>query len=300
MIETNECTLCPRECKVNRKDTYGYCKAESNLNVAKIMLHKWEEPGICYNAGSGAVFFTGCQMHCVFCQNHRISEKSCGKTLTIESLSDHFLRLQEKGACNINLVSPTPYADNVIKALEFAKAKGLTIPVVFNSGGYERKETLKKFCGLVDIYLPDFKFYSPIISEKYANAEDYSKYCKEALSEMFRQTGEIIWENGHLKKGLMIRHMILPGNTDDSVEVLKCIKEILPTDKIILSLLRQYTPMHKATDFPEISRPLTTLEYQKVVNFAEKNGFINLYTQMKESIGKDFVPDFSLFSEETD
>ncbi len=295
MIEFDKCNLCPRNCAVNRDQTLGYCRAEKNLNIAKVMLHQWEEPGICYQNGSGAIFFTGCQMHCVFCQNHSISERSNGKNLTVEELSDVFLSLQDKGACNINLVSPTPYANEIVKALEIAKTKGLNIPVVFNSGGYEKEETLKLFSGLVDIYLPDFKFFSPNVSKRYAKAENYSEYCKKAILEMYRQTGEVLWENGHLKKGLMIRHMVLPKNTDDSLNIIRCIKEILPTDKIILSVLRQYTPMQSSIDFPEISRPITTLEYQKVVNFAQKNGFTNLYTQKKDSIGEKFIPDFSVF-----
>lgn len=298
MIQTDKCTLCPRNCNSDRIYTQGYCKSDKTLNVAKIMLHKWEEPAICHKNGSGAVFFTGCQMHCVFCQNHNISAKSNGKTLNEKDLADIFLQLQEKGACNINLVSPTPYTNEIIKALELAKANGLIIPIVFNSGGYEKRETIKRFEGLVDIYLPDFKFFSPTVSKKYANADNYSLYCKESLTEMYRQTGDLIWEGDHLEKGLIVRHLPLPNNTEDSIEILKCIKEILPPNKIILSLLRQYTPMYRSFDFPELSRPITTLEYQKVVRFAEKIGFNNLYTQKKDSIGEKFVPDFSVFSEE--
>ncbi len=298
MIKTDKCTLCPRDCKIDRGRTFGYCRADKSINVAKVMLHKWEEPGICYQNGSGAIFFTGCQMHCVFCQNHSISTQSSGKKMTADELASIFLKLQDKGACNINLVSPTPYAKDTIKALEIAKEKGLSIPVVFNSGGYEKRETIQLFEGLVDIYLPDFKFYSSDVSKKYANAANYFEYCKEAISEMYRQTGEPVWEENRLKKGLMIRHLVLPGNTGDSFEVLKCIKETVPTEKIILSLLRQYTPMHKAFHFPELKRTITTLEYQRVVNFAEKNGFVNLYTQKKESVGENFVPDFTVFSEE--
>ncbi len=300
MIKNNGCTLCPRECNADRKNKLGFCKATEKMCIAKTMLHKWEEPGICYGNGSGAVFFSGCQMHCVFCQNHSISQKAVGKELSPEMLSHIFIELQNKGACNINLVSPTPYTNDIITALKKAKKEGLSIPIVFNSGGFEKKETLELYSGLIDIYLPDFKFFSPSVSKRYAFAESYSLFCKESLLEMYRQVGPPVWEDGHLKKGLLIRHMILPGNTADSIEVLKCIREIFSPEEILLSLLRQYTPMPISENYPEISRPITSLEYQKVLRAAKDLGFENLYTQQKESVSTSFVPDFTIFSSETD
>ena len=203
--------------------------------------------------------------------------------------------LAEKGACNINLVSPTPYLEDLLPILETVKKRGLSIPILYNSGGYEKASSLSRLSGLVDIYLPDFKFFSPEISRRYAAAEDYEKRCSEAVLEMYRQVGDPVWKNGALKKGVIIRHLVLPGCVDDSERVLRHVAGILPRDGVVLSLLRQYTPLHLAALYPKIARNLTTLEYQRVVRLAREIGFPYLYTQKKESVGTKYVPDFSVF-----
>lgn len=293
------CMLCPRKCNVNRKNSIGFCGAPFLPTVAKAMLHKWEEPCICYKNGSGAVFFSGCQLKCVFCQNHDISDQITGKTLDANDLSDLFLKLQEKGACNINLVSPTPYLNTIIPALEKSKKIGLTIPIVFNSGGYESPSTIKKLNGLVDIYLPDFKFYSTELSARYAKAKDYAKNALDSILEMLRQTSPPLWDGDHLMRGIIIRHLVLPGSSKDSVKILELIATQLPKDDVILSLMRQYTPMFHATDYAELTRTVTSLEYNRVVDTAQKLGFTNVYTQSAQSSGMDYVPNFSTFFDET-
>ncbi len=292
------CTLCPRECKVDRNKMIGFCGAHHLPTVAKAMLHKWEEPCICYGNGSGAVFFSGCQLKCVFCQNHQISSQISGRTLSAEELSNLFLLLEERGACNINLVSPTPYLNTVATALEKAKNKGLSIPIIFNSGGYESVASLKKMEGLIDIYLPDFKFYSTELSSRYAKANDYAERALEAIREMVRQTKNPLFSGEHLLHGTIVRHLVLPRASLDSVKILELLAENLPKNTI-LSLMRQYTPMFCASEYPELSRSVTTLEYNRVIYAAQKLGFTDIYTQKAESIGQEYVPDFSVFFDET-
>lgn len=291
------CTLCPRNCKVDRSKINGFCGALSKPTVSKVMLHRWEEPCICYGNGSGAVFFSGCQLRCVFCQNHEISSSLCGKEMNSLELSDLFLRLENEGACNINLVSPTPYLETIIPALENAKNKGLGIPVLFNSSGYERVESLKKLNGLVDIYLPDFKFYSTELSSRYAKAGDYAKHALASIEEMVRQTGSPFRIGDQLRKGVIVRHLVLPGASFDSVMILRILADHFSRDSIVLSIMRQYTPMFQAEKFPELSRKITSLEYTRVIKAAQQLGFQDIYTQSAESIGNKYVPDFSVFDE---
>ena len=286
------CFLCPRECGVDRETGIGFCGAQRLPTVAKVMLHPWEEPCICYGKGSGAVFFSACQMRCVFCQNHTISQRQCGDPMDAAELSDLFLKLEERGACNLNLVSPTPHLNVLIPALEKAKAKGFTLPVVFNSGGYEKAEVLLRLEGLIDVYLPDFKFFDPMLSKTYGGAADYSHRATEAIVEMFRQTGGLRLEGEKLLRGTVVRHLILPGHTEDSVHILEHLSKIIPSKEIVLSLLRQYTPMHRAKEFPNLSRKLTTMEYNRVVKVADALGFSKVYTQEKESATEAYVPDF--------
>ncbi len=295
-MEDLHCRLCPRECRVDRKRTVGFCGVGDKAVVAKAMLHLWEEPCICFGEGSGAVFFSGCQLKCVFCQNHEISCKIKGKAMDHAALSSLFLELEKSGACNINLVSPTPHLPTLIPALQMAKEQGLSIPVVYNSGGYEKTETLKLLEGLVDIYLPDYKFFSPDLSKCYAKAENYPAVCQSTITEMHRQVGDPIWEGEHLKRGVIVRHLVLPGASRDSVEIVKNLRDSFGKDGIVLSLLRQYTPMHRAGNFPVLSRRVASLEYQRVEKSARQMGFRWIYTQEKTSASEDFVPDFSSFS----
>jgi len=287
------CNLCPRNCNIDRSEQSGYCSAPSEVSIAKVMLHQWEEPGICYGNGSRAIFFTGCHLKCVFCQNHKISFSSEGVKKSTEELWQIFLRLEESGACNINLVSPTPYVISVSQAIETAIAKGLTLPIVYNCSGYEKREVLRRLDGLVNVYLPDFKFHNSALASSYANAPDYRERAEEAISEMHRQTGKPVWEGNHLKKGTMVRHLILPNSTEDSIQILKTLYQMFSTDGIVLSLMSQYIPLHQACSFPSLSRKLTKLEYQKVLRFAEAIGFQYLYTQSRESASAKFVPDFT-------
>ncbi|MBR3837569.1 MAG: radical SAM protein [Clostridia bacterium] len=286
------CFLCPRECGTDRQLRSGFCGAQSLPTVAKVMLHQWEEPCICYGGGSGAVFFSGCQMRCVFCQNHAISQRTCGDPMDTYALADLFLKLEEQGACNLNLVSPTPHLETLIPALEEAKKRGFSLPVVFNSGGYEKVSVLCRLEGLVDVYLPDFKFFDPVLSHTYGGAADYRERATEAIGEMLRQTGSPRLEGEKLLQGTIVRHLILPGHTDDSIHILDHLCGMLSPKDIILSLLRQYTPMHRAKEFPKLRRKLTTLEYHRVAKVADALGFSRIYTQEKESATEDYVPDF--------
>ncbi len=286
------CNLCPRACGVDRTLRVGFCQAGRLPTVAKIMLHQWEEPCICYGAGSGAVFFSGCQLRCVFCQNHTISNHPIGEAMDRHRLCRTFLELEEKGACNINLISATPHVNEVIPALLLAKEKGLSLPIVWNSGGYETEETIARLEGLVDVYLPDFKFYDPQKGQEYAGTKDYPQVAKKAILAMQKQVGAPLWEKEKLKRGVLLRHLVLPGNTKDSLQILDWLATHCSTEKIALSLLWQYTPMHKADQFSELNRRVTKLEYQRVVKRADELGFQTVYTQEKSSANEAYTPDF--------
>ncbi len=289
-----ECTLCPRMCRADRKERLGFCGSKTTPKVARAALHKWEEPCICAGEGSGTVFFSGCTLKCCYCQNFKISHESFGKEVSVQRLSEIFLNLQEKGAININLVSPTHYVPQILKALDMSKNK-LHIPVVYNTGGYERVETIKSLDGYVDIYLTDLKYFSSELSQKYSKCNDYFKYASNALLEMTEQTGKYkINDNGILEKGVIVRHLVLPGLRKDSMEILKWLNEQKLQNKILLSLMRQYTPIDKNTDFPELQRRITTFEYNSVLDKAIEFSFTNGYTQEKESATLAYTPPFNL------
>ena len=294
------CTLCPRMCRADRRKSPGYCGCGAYVTAARAALHLWEEPcisgtGGSDSGGSGTVFFSGCTLRCCFCQNHTISSGHFGVPLTVRQLGDVFLRLQDQGAYNINLVTATQYAPDIIKALDIVKPH-LVIPVVYNSGGYERVETLKELEGYVDVYLPDLKYLDSGLSARYSNAPDYFQFAGPAIKEMIRQTGEPGWDEAGilLKKGVVIRHMVLPGCREDSIRLLHWIKETLTSGRYLLSLLSQYTPLFKALDYPEINRPITTFEYQKVVDAAVDLGLTHGYMQEKSSAKKEYTPSFQL------
>lgn len=294
------CTLCPRMCRADRRKSPGYCGCGAYVTAARAALHLWEEPcisgtGGSDSGGSGTVFFSGCTLRCCFCQNHTISSGHFGVPLTVRQLGDVFLRLQDQGAYNINLVTATQYAPDIIKALDIVKPH-LVIPVVYNSGGYERVETLKELEGYVDVYLPDLKYLDSGLSARYSNAPDYFQFAGPSIKEMIRQTGEPVWDEAGilLKKGVVIRHMVLPGCREDSIRLLHWIKETLPSGRYLLSLLSQYTPLFKALDYPEINRPITTFEYQKVVDAAVDLGLTHGYMQEKSSAKKEYTPSFQL------
>ncbi len=287
------CTLCPRECKVNRFHKTGYCGMPAAVYVARAALHLWEEPCITGAKGSGTVFFTGCTLRCVFCQNHNIANGSIGKEITTEHLSEILLSLQEKGAANINLVTPTHYVPQIIYALTLAKKNGLTIPVVYNTSGYEKVSTLKLLDGLVDVYLPDFKYMEENLGLRYSNAKDYPGIAKEAIKEMIRQVGTPVFEQDRIKRGVILRHLVLPGHRTDSKNILKFLYETYH-DSIYVSIMNQFTPLAGLTNYPEINRKVTKREYNDVVDFAIELGITKAYIQEGHTASESFIPEFTL------
>lgn len=288
------CTLCPRRCGVDRGNgKKGYCGESDRIRVARTSLHQWEEPCITGKYGSGTVFFSGCGLKCIFCQNHNIADSSVGMEFTREELAEAFLRLQEKKASNINLVTAGHFVKQLVPVLESAKMKGLTIPVVYNTSGYETVESLRRLEGLVDIYLPDCKFYDSETAKQYAKAPDYFQLAKDAIAEMVRQVGEPVFdeETGNMLKGVIVRHLILPGHTKDSMEIIKYLHETYG-DIIYISILNQYTPMGKWENFPNLNRRVTKREYEKVLGYALDLGVENAYIQEGETADQSFIPEF--------
>ncbi|MBO5939175.1 MAG: radical SAM protein [Clostridia bacterium] len=289
----NACRLCPRECGIDRSRTLGFCGQPKEIQIAKATLHFFEEPPISGTRGSGTVFFCGCSLRCEFCQNKKISRATSeGRTLSPAELAEVLFDLEAQGAHNINLVTPTHFSDGVREALILAKPR-LSIPVVYNTSGYERVEILRSLEGLVDIYLPDFKYCSPELAEKYSSAPDYREVAEAALVEMFRQTGAYEFDaDGLLLRGVMVRHLVLPSARHDSIAVLDRLAALLPVDDVLLSLMSQYTPEF-ALDSPhrELHRRLTAFEYDSVLAHAEKLGFLG-FMQGRTSSSTKYTPDF--------
>ncbi len=294
MISRDICILCPRECRVDRITKMGFCQCNRDIKVARAALHFWEEPCISGTNGSGTVFFSGCTMKCSYCQNYSISREAFGKIISTERLSEIFLELQEQGAHNINLVTATQYLPQVLEALDMIKGK-LIIPVVYNCGGYERVETINELKGYVDIYLPDLKYYNSEISRKYSQAPNYFEIATNAIQEMISQTGSIeLDKNGIMKKGVIIRHLVLPGHRKDSIEVLKWLSCNLDKSRYLLSLMSQYTPPTDIIIHKELNRRITSFEYQSVIDEAIRLGLSNSYIQERSSATLKYTPDFSL------
>lgn len=286
------CSLCPRNCQVNRASGQtGFCGMPASIQVARSSLHMWEEPCISGTNGSGTVFFTGCNLKCVFCQNHVIAIGQKGRTVSESQLADLFLMLQEKGAHNINLVTPGHYVPGITKALTLAKKCGLFIPIVYNTSGYDSAETLSMLDGLVDVYLPDFKYVSSTLSKRYSHAADYFQAAKAGLAEMFRQVGEPVFDGDMLVKGILVRHLILPGCTEDSKAVIQYLHDTYG-DKIFLSIMNQYTPLPHVAAYPEINRKVTPKEYDEVVDFAIELGVENGFIQEGDTAEESFIPEF--------
>lgn len=284
-----KCNMCPRNCGADRETGVGFCGVPNTIKIARAALHFWEEPSVSGEKGSGTVFFSGCNLGCVYCQNYEISHRAKGKTVTEERLCEIFLELIAQGAHNINLVNPTHYALQIKKVLT---ENPLPVPVAYNSSGYEKTETLKSLEGIVDIYLPDLKYIDSERSEKYSFAKDYFDYASKALTEMKRQCPENIFdEKGIMRKGLIVRHLVLPKNTNQTIKILDFIKENLGTDTAI-SLMAQYTPFGEVENFPELQRRITSREYEKVLSYAENLGFETIYTQSPEAATEDFIPKF--------
>ena len=270
------CKLCPRNCGINRlKDKTGYCGAGKNIRVARAALHYWEEPCISGNIGSGTVFFSYCTLKCVFCQNYNISQCSFGKEITIDRLAEIFLELQGKGALNINLVTPTHYVPQIIEALKIAKEKGLNLPIIYNSSGYENIETIKLLKGYIDVYLPDMKYFNSKYSMKYSKAKDYFLYAKEAIEEMVNQVGEVKFDkSGIIKKGVIIRHLMLPGLLFDSKKIIDYIHNTYG-NKVYISIMNQYTPLEHVKIYPELDKPLNQKHYEALIDYALSIGLEN-------------------------
>ena len=286
-----ECTLCPHKCKIDRNINIGRCKAGNKIEIGGVSLHKFEEPCISGKNGSGTVFFSKCNLNCVFCQNYEISNLGNGRKIEIEELSKIFLKQQENGAENINLVSPTIYADKIIDAIKIAKQKGLKIPIIYNTNGYENIETLKKLEGYIDVYLPDLKYYDEKLALKYSNIKNYFNTATEAIKEMYRQVGYPIFnENGMITKGVIIRHLVLPNNIENSKKVLKWIYDNLDR-RIYVSVMTQYFPTYKAKEFKEINRKLSKTEYNEIENYIYELGIENGYMQdFSEENEEQYVP----------
>lgn len=292
--ELNNCTICPRKCGINRNMTYGFCGVKNQIRLAKACLHFWEEPCISGTKGSGTIFFSNCNMRCVFCQNHEISQEGFGKEVSIEKLADIMLELEGKGANNINLVSPTPYIFHIKEAIETARNKGLTIPIVYNTNGYENASALKCLEGLIDIYLPDLKYFDDKYSIKYSKAPAYFENATAAILEMYRQVGNPVFnDNEILIKGLMIRHMMLPGLLFDSKKAVDWVIDNLPP-QVFLNIMCQYTPMYKAKDYVEINRKLNPKHYESLIDYALSKGLENGFMQDQDSATDEYTPVFDL------
>lgn len=290
----NECTLCPRECRANRgQGDKGICGVSGEgILGARAALHMWEEPCISGERGSGTVFFSGCSLRCVYCQNFEIAKAERGTEITIERLADIFLELQEKDAANINLVTPTHYTIQIIEAVLLAKEKGLHIPIVYNCSGYEKVETLRMLEGIVDVYLTDFKYMDAETAKRYSKAPDYPLIAKEALKEMVRQQPLAKFdENGMMQKGVIVRHLLLPGYLKNAKAVVKYVYDLYG-DQVFLSLMNQYTPLPHVASYPEINRLVTEEEYEELVQYAIDIGVEYGFIQEGETAKESFIPSF--------
>lgn len=288
------CSLCPRNCHIDRTSSFGFCQSSSQIKAARAALHHWEEPCISGTRGSGAIFFSGCTLRCCFCQNYRISSETYGKEISEQKLARIFLELQDQGAHNINLVTATQYLPSILNALDLVKNQ-LKIPVVYNSSGYEKPETIRLLKDYVDIYLPDLKYFSSKLSQKYSKAEDYFKVASNAVRLMIEQTGKPVFDSdGILQKGVIIRHLVLPNCRKDSITLLHWIKETLPDKSYLISLLSQYTPFYKSHEYPELNRRITTYEYESVLKEAISLGLVEGFMQEKSSAKEEYTPPFNL------
>lgn len=292
--QMQDCTLCPRDCHANRiSGPLGYCGQTSELTAARAALHFWEEPCISGTNGSGTVFFSGCNLRCVFCQNHDIALGEKGKGISLNRLADIFMELQEQGAHNINLVTPSHFIPQIRHALLQAKSKGLTLPIVYNTGSYEKVSSLHMLEGLIDIYLPDLKYFSSELSNAYSHASDYFQKATTAIEEMVRQVGKPQFDpdTGLMKKGVIVRHLLLPGQTKDSKKILRYLHETYQND-IYVSIMNQYTPLPHVSAISELNRRVSSEEYERLLRFAEKIGINQGYMQEGSTADESFIPAF--------
>ncbi|MDF2906087.1 MAG: pyruvate formate lyase activator [Herbinix sp.] len=289
-----ECVLCPRECKVDRSNgNKGYCKVDEEIIVARAALHMWEEPCISGEEGSGTVFFSGCSLGCVYCQNYNIANGFAGKKITVERLSDIFLELQEKRANNINLVTPSHYVPQIINAIILARHKGLSLPILYNSSAYEKVDTIRLLEGYVDIYLPDLKYINSEPARMYSKAEDYFDYASTAIEEMVRQIGCAAFDDrGIMKKGVIVRHLLLPGYLQDSKKIIKYLYDAYG-DTIYISIMNQYTPLSGMAAYPSMNRRISEEEYNELIDYAIEIGVENGFIQEDDTASESFIPEFN-------
>ena len=291
-IDLHDCRLCPRACGVDRYERAGFCGAGEKACIALVSLHPWEEPCLTGDKGAGTVFFSYCNLRCCFCQNYEISHGGKGEEVTEERLAEIFLEQQERGAATLDLVTPTHYVPQIISALGLARAKGFCLPVVYNSSAYEKVGTIEALQGMVDIYLPDLKYFSGESARAYSEAKDYPEVAKAAIRAMFQQVGPLQFrEDGSLESGVIVRHMVLPGHRRESMEILDWLWQEFG-DEVQLSLMSQYTPMYRAGEHKNLSRRLTTFEYNSVVEHALKLGITRCYTQERRAASEEYVPEF--------
>lgn len=293
MNKYKNCLLCPRKCGINRSTGQtGVCGVSSEIKVARAALHYWEEPCISGKRGSGAVFFSGCSLHCVFCQNREISDGKEGKVISKERLSDIFMELADKGANNINLVTPGQYIPDIVWAVNDAKSRGMKLPIIYNTSGYENVTELKLLEGIVDVYLPDFKYMDSTLSAMYSRAKDYPSVAKQALSEMVRQLPDVVIDDatGLIQKGVIVRQLLLPGHVNDAKAVLKYLYDTYH-DHVYISMMSQFTPI-ALKDYPEINRTVTRREYERLVDYALEIGITNAFIQEGDVAKDSFIPAF--------
>lgn len=287
------CELCPRRCRVDRVNRFGFCGAGENLRVALVSLHRWEEPCLVGKFGAGTIFFSNCNLRCVYCQNFSISHEGFGGEISIERLAEIFLEQQRRGAANVELVTPTHFTDKICAAIDVAKAHGLTLPIVWNSNAYENIETLEMLRGRIDIFLPDVKYIDDDVAKNFSAAPNYFAVASAAVSKMFELVGAAQFVDGQMIRGVIVRHLILPNFRRDAMRIVDWLHENFG-DEIFISLMNQYTPVYRANEFKKISRPLTTFEYNSVVEHATNLGVKNCFVQVGKTADTKFIPNFNL------
>lgn len=287
------CEMCPRRCHVDRVNRLGYCGASKDLRIALVSLHKWEEPCLVGERGAGTIFFSHCNLRCVYCQNSSISQEGFGAEVSIERLAEIFIEQQLRGAANVELVTPTHYTEQICAAIDIAKERGLTLPIVWNSNAYENLETLENLRGRVDIFLPDLKYFNDEPARTFSNAPNYFAIASAAIVKMFELVGSAQIDGGLMTRGVIVRHLVLPNYRRDAMKIIDWLYETFG-DEIFISLMNQYTPIFRADEFKKISRPLTTFEYQSVVEHANNIGIKNCFIQIGKTADKNFIPQFNL------
>lgn len=287
------CELCPRLCRVDRVNRLGFCGAGENLRVALVSLHKWEEPCLIGENGAGTIFFSHCNLKCVYCQNFSISHEGFGKEISIERLAEIFIEQQNRGAANVELVTPTHYTDKICAAIDIAKTSGLTLPIVWNSNAYENISTLENLRGRVDIFLPDLKYFDDEPAKTFSNAPNYFTIASAAIKKMFELVGSPKFDGDKMIRGIIVRHLVLPNYRRDSIKIVDWLYKTFG-DEIFISLMNQYTPIFRADEFKKIKRPLTTFEYNSVVEHAVNIGVKNCFVQIGKTADKNFIPNFNL------